>query len=891
MSNKIKMKFTLNDSTRPKPLNQDGTKHEPKRLSPGRRTSLLNMRHRRSPSTSTESAHKHLSISDSSSRRSSTSNTESQAYPSPERAMMNKGLFAKGRRTFGAKSPDSGEAEDMLDAVTKEAVDSARIQSSASVPPELNRRHQISAPFDFKHIGHAERDRVPSLNRISQNELAAEFKRMSRAPKSPVIKTTDIPQSVDWTEIPIPPQLTKRSPSTASRRSPPLRPKRSDELLMESGTGNMFPALRHARSAESFKKSTNSPSAFAPAPPPRMSSKRRYPSNHTANSLSLDSSTAAFQAIPVRDVRSQIDPPWLYSPSSDVDESPIKPPSPLRIHVPPVSADIPSVPALTPKFGLELENVPEEPEGYNSRRQSSDMNYGDLSLRHAKSLPLTQFPSEEKTSNSAQLRPPINRSISQASDTLGRASFEFPSRTSSLKRTAAPSRHPSVKSVSQKNKDNGWEADIDYSYEQSAEASCDFDWTNTSRLESDSDESDTSIPKQPAETGLPKQKSSGTTDTASKEQGRHRRFRGPFRPSVMVPPHDLPDLDSSNANSATTGGAITPLDTFTFPLAEKAATPPMPAAANAKVLEQLPSLMMSYGFKPEMTREEIYEELLSAYTNDASDKFYPLLEIPEVEAAISEYSLSRKQSFESSFAPNKQSRASAQSNQSGKSVGSLKQQPQPPLTVEAIVSQMRKEGLEDGFYNKSMEHLPAPVTVHVPKFSKSMEKLPTSSGSISHAPLPKMPSGLISPSEYVGRQLSKPTLPESLKTIPRRPVTASAAEPAQPTSTRVPTPPTKSSPLTQPLKPKTPSPPHGPDTIDLAGELFSEPPSLRLSPKNASKHRRNKSDVFKPLPPSPPSGIDGWGNPPEIPLRKTPSRGYQLSLFPSKTSVGKKSTA
>jgi len=134
--------------------------------------------------------------------------------------------------------------------------------------------------------------------------------------------------------------------------------------------------------------------------------------------------------------------------------------------------------------------------------------------------------------------------------------------------------------------------------------------------------------------------------------------------------------------------AITPLRSFVFP---SLGILPEPTSVNAdaEAPKCPPGLLVPPHFKAEITREEMYEELLAAYDN--SDRFYPLLEIPE-EASVSSRRLSRTTSHESVLAPGKAvhvKQAHSVSTASPELVHPVSSKP-TNLTVDTIVAQLRK---------------------------------------------------------------------------------------------------------------------------------------------------------------------------------------------------------
>ena len=137
-----------------------------------------------------------------------------------------------------------------------------------------------------------------------------------------------------------------------------------------------------------------------------------------------------------------------------------------------------AVPAISPSYSLDLEDVPEEEEGYfflGSSRSITQDPSSESSISPQKSMKSLQSWGSRSTVSDCFSSPcsPVRYSASRKRETggptlitsfvpdgMGRRSYQF------------------------KDLDCSWEDDIDFCYENAAEADCDFDWQSPSGYES-----------------------------------------------------------------------------------------------------------------------------------------------------------------------------------------------------------------------------------------------------------------------------------------------------------------------------------------------------------------------------------------------------------------------
>jgi hypothetical protein len=408
---------------------------------------------------------------------------------------------------------------------------------------------------------------------------------------------------------------------------PPLRPKRPDESQIPHEIFSPpygLPALRQIRSAEVFNhppvpQQPTSPSFSPPmmtAPlPPRRSSRRTPPYQNddpkasftsqqpTANDLGLSSEwdrlLPFYNTRPGNHREAQIIP---YNQSMVQQDTSISKPHP------------------SPLFSPPLEQVPEEPEGINTPRDSTEFNR-KTSLRHTKSSPnISRSSSANRILPVSPAIPKVpelpmmkeERPVSQGSDTLGdlsRRSF------------AIKSENDNTKSKGNRDTVASWEEDVDFCYKHAAEANCEFDWNNVSRfLDAESSDDDTEFASAlaKAQPTLKKQKSLSTGSSEDVEGFHDKSF---FLQSIRSGQEGLPDLDyhsvhtgSSNSLSLSTPHTFNSGDSFKPPKSEEVLLFTSP---------QLPPLDL----RGDLDSDQLYEELMVGFNiKEAQQQYLPILE-------------------------------------------------------------------------------------------------------------------------------------------------------------------------------------------------------------------------------------------------------------------------
>jgi hypothetical protein len=386
-----------------------------------------------------------------------------------------------------------------------------------------------------------------------------------------------------------------------TKRSPPTRPKRPEELMippqMISPLGIPSPNQMgyDQFGSESFNQYL--PPSFGPAPiPPRRSSKRVPPQlkEHSTQTFFRDSIT-----------------------QDDLDRYPdfaLNRPSSQGLSAEPLYQR----PQISPIFNAPLEQVPEEPEGTASPRMSKQ-------LRHAKSSP-NMSRTGSKTALMEPLPPftkcpPKERPSSAGSDTLGdlgRRSFSINEITDCFR--------PMRATVS------SWEEDVEYCYEHSAEANCDFDWNNVSRF-LDTDSSDGQVSDQNSEPRGSLQSSHSEMMDLQNKSFLHYSYVE----------ESTPELDYRSAYTGSTNSLAigTPQDKQRFTSMETRQS----VKSSQRKAEVLLGITIPQSSPMEMRHnldsDELYEELMGSYIGPEKQSL-PILE-PKVYSRDTTPTLRQKQ--------------------------------------------------------------------------------------------------------------------------------------------------------------------------------------------------------------------------------------------------------
>lgn len=523
-----------------------------------------------------------------------------------------------------------------------------------------NLKHRISSPFDFQHLTHTDRHQFASLQQTSENELVAEFwaVRASQAPRRNLtgIKAEDLHFDNFSSE-----SITSPDPCAASAmgfRSLPVSPdpQYDQQQPMSPGEELTRPSLRSSRSVESFSRPGVNPRFHrhtqSANPPPRISSR---------------SPLAPIHDIP-EDVLAQQSEPHLVKVRSNRQSgvwdkyAPLSPASPPLV-LPTMAEEVDyvghalttpdnsAIHTVTPPFTPGLDDVAEEPERFVSPRPAPSPptrsprmpSFESFSFGNQRS-PIAK--SQNRKSSFASPKSPGHRSsmtrpISQMSDTLGSPNL---TRRGSIRRAPSTRRKSNTWRVIEES----WEDDIDYIYDNALEADCDFEWDRTSDDGAFEDRDRTPEQQDHSRSAAAASHGTQTSFTSSEDAAFQTRiFPGAFPPSLLVPsPGSVPELESRSAISASTidTGVQTPSDLFD-PLASRSGP-----FTESEGFSLTPSLLVPQDFKDEVSREDMYDDLLADYQD--SDRHFPLLEASQSIASSTRSShvrSSKRSSYDSSL--------------------------------------------------------------------------------------------------------------------------------------------------------------------------------------------------------------------------------------------------
>ncbi|KAF2404479.1 hypothetical protein EJ06DRAFT_206202 [Trichodelitschia bisporula] len=564
----------------------------------------------------------------SSSRRSSIAEAPVQSMPPVEpegfRSLLRFRRSKKGKSSgSNLRSSSPVGVRDGQRAVSgKEQRHDAHMRTPSHEDRELM---DISAPYGFQHVAKIEKELrrqpppppPPPELPVNQADIFAEFHAFKRGNRRAG-----------------PPPSDNAQPLQSKKRPPPLRPKRSDEMLendLLSPPLASVPLLRSTRSAEVVTNArararSGIPLLQSTPTPPRRSSRRPVPLEPFSNNPSIAQQLPRVAAQNVVGNELTLSGEWDHLlPLYDSQSPPFNPAnlgtaSNTRGVQAPESAPLPPT---APIFSPPLEQVPEEPEGTLSHRQSAE--YTSPSIRHAKSTPLlSRSGSKVKGPPALAVQPPplpsprTERPLSQGSDTLGdpnRRPLSANSFETTLMAYIPMSRHQHSKS---RDTAISWEEDIDYCYENAAEATCEFDWSNISHLDDADSDGDLysaddivhAVKSVKDKDSRRRQQSNSLISTSGSEGSGARR--------LSDRKNCIPELDYRSTHSASTNsvGALTPLDKFTFP-SNDILRPLGPTQAKKDANRSITSpQLLPLELKLDLNADQLYEELLAKRFSD-----------------------------------------------------------------------------------------------------------------------------------------------------------------------------------------------------------------------------------------------------------------------------------
>ncbi|KAF2841446.1 hypothetical protein M501DRAFT_1055576 [Patellaria atrata CBS 101060] len=493
-----------------------------------------------------------------------------------------------------------------------------------------HRKSYISAPFDFQHLTHTQKDQLPALFESNDNQLVNEYwtVRASQVPSRELhgIRAENI--------------------RPGPLQSPPkLRSKLSKDLRFASHPSqDPSIAIRRNRSIESFSQPLSrarSPTvtSIPVTPPPRMSSRMAVSRIEDVSPKSSTSSAHVIAAIIPGNIDRSVVCPWEsidslddITPSSEQRTNVIQSSSQILHAV--TTPDDTAVPALSPEFTPDLDHIPEEPDGYFPSWKEApliDRSASEARLRRSAILavparsasrPSPYFPKVVTPTNLGTR--PTSRPASCMSDTLGLGSpFGSPPLASPDIDSARDSKCWSPR----EDLDPCWEDVIDFACENAWDAESELDKGRQTETEEALVRNEQQLAPWSTSAGELQQNNTecGYRPEILKHTGmKPRNVPAALRPSLLVPSHlAVPEMDLPSAHSVSTASdsAVTPVDGF--PLGPSDRMKHYSNGVFAEGLVSTPSLLVPNDFRYQMMREEMYNEL-SDY--ESSDRHYPLVD-------------------------------------------------------------------------------------------------------------------------------------------------------------------------------------------------------------------------------------------------------------------------
>ena len=493
--------------------------------------------------------------------------------------------------------------------------------------------------------------------RIDKDHLPNVFKKVTPAtlkpscPKLASKPALKVPVSKLSTPGPRPDELQSipTDRGKAPRKGPPpLRPKRSDEILTEAmiSSPSSSQNFRQAHSAEIVDPQSPK-SFFEPISPVSPKFPVRWNSMRLSSTRALIGSAADYLAAP--ELYGEPRPAKELA-GKQITKNSIqsRPPPRLDKPLPPIS------------FRVSLELVPEEPENNPSARDglysAKDQSMSDTELTYLR-MPkrrtdkykeilgitdeLVEIPvanpleklAEKLAANPPAIPPAIpaerlaERLAERALERAARAVTEMSTERPAARRAGRSSKRRAerVSSVLFTNIEPTWEDDIDFCYEHKAESHCNFNWNNTSILNDASSDEESSVHEDQdlpweRKSNRSKDRESVTTDSlsCSDVDSALRRVNDLYNLSATLPVDEVPELDRNSSHTRSTSSFSTPASADghdsgsenDVPVQLKSSSPPL------IVTPRMETLLPEIDTKPLMTAEKMYHDLLSGHGLD-----------------------------------------------------------------------------------------------------------------------------------------------------------------------------------------------------------------------------------------------------------------------------------
>ncbi|KAK7429542.1 hypothetical protein QQZ08_003921 [Neonectria magnoliae] len=432
-----------------------------------------------------EQAIENMPLSRRSSNRSATSRSPSQDRPDSVQ-VLGKNIFhrrAKSSKSGRSKRESSTHSSSGSSLYSTEAPsDNSLANLKDSFMPTifarrktsrdettLQRKLQISGPFNFQHVTHTPRDQIANLQRGNRMELMAELStlRVSGPASAPGMIRESDEQDLHFPSF----SAENVGGQDSAMNRPLIGPRQTAPI---SGTRRL---MKHARSQEQLRTTPPRPArpprspidqigspTLGPVPPPRVSSRQSTHRNGSPTAdLDRPQTSGGFRR------------PQPFSPG----DSPEQPPATSHGYVPEpefplvdetrfshalTTPDDAAWPLTTPggaSYESLLADVPEEEEHFPLPRRSRVSSASNTSsLRASQSVPILRTMAQ-------------SHRLSGASDTLG------PLETSASHRATRSGLQDGCGTLVSPIRES-WEDDIDYCYEHEADANFNYEWERPS---------------------------------------------------------------------------------------------------------------------------------------------------------------------------------------------------------------------------------------------------------------------------------------------------------------------------------------------------------------------------------------------------------------------------
>lgn len=531
--------------------------------------------------TGVEQSLENISLTRRSSNRSTASNSPSRDRPDSFQ-VLGKNLFHRRGKLSKSRRESSAPGSSNSSLYSAEAATDSSVSTlKESLLPNifsrrktsrddsgLQKRLQISGPFNFQHVGHTNRGHLVDLPRptgVSGPAVGSDVQELHLPNVSAEeIDTQSIPPISRASFVP-----RHTAPAFGARRM--LKHSRSQDQLR---TSPPRPPVRPPRSPIE----PTSPPTFPPVPPPRFSSRQSMlPGGDPPAAAYFDrpltsNSFRQPQPFGLEERQSQVlTGSHGHSNSADSDHFAVDEHRFSHAITTPGDAAWPLMNQSITSFESPLPDVPEEEEQFvftqRSRASRASRASNNSSLRGSHSVPLLRAFAQAQ------------RPMSGGSDTLGCLD------TSAAQQGVQDGKRESCGSEISPIRES-WEDDIDYCYEHEADANFNYEWERPSL-----DVGRDSIPP-PVRVALAKNDSLNATPSSTAESSPGMLSASRF---------DVPALSpTSQASTAAGHEAITPSSTlavannFSFPRGEKSVR--ASEIRRSRSGSQASSFKESYGF-------------------------------------------------------------------------------------------------------------------------------------------------------------------------------------------------------------------------------------------------------------------------------------------------------